>query len=515
MTKHALEDELLLQESDAPQPKSAVLLIDLSSIAHPIWHMSQQEPDPDHTSQRTAAVVRHLAADHPHTAICCDSQSSFRKELDSTYKANRPPAEAPLHHQIDLACEELEADGFPVWKVDGFEGDDIIATATALITGHHCNSVLIASADKDLLALVSERVEVHSTRTGNRLGPAEVLEKLGVDPELVVDYLTLVGDAADNIKGAKGIGPKTAAGILDFFGPLDDVYSAIEVGSAGSLKPAQLASLEELRPRLEAVRSLVRMRTDVPLDIEAVFKPRVPKVATDFMEEDEMETEAEPKLGVQAFAGPSVDALLDEARREAPPPEPKPPPVQPTTAVAVVEQPAPDEWERSLEPRSMNDACLLSKRLYEAKMFSGYGSPQAVLSTVLLGRELGLPAMASLRSVHIIEGQHTLSAELMVALVLKSGMAEYFRLVETTDKVCTYETKRKGNEKPLSLSYTIEQAEQAGLLAPPRPGKKPSPWHKMPKQMLRARCKSELARLEYPDLLAGLYTPEELRDANN
>ena len=164
----------------------------------------------------------------------------------------------------------------------------------------------------------------------------------------------------------------------------------------------------------------------------------------------------------------------------------------------------------------MNDAVRLAQRLHDSRMFSAYGTPQAVLSTVLLGRELGMPAMASLRSIHIIEGKHSLSAELMVALVLKSGMAEYFRLVETTDKVCTYETKRQGSDKPQSLSYTIEQAEQADLLKPSRSGKLTN-WQKMPKQMLRARCKSELARLEYPDLtaLAGLYTPEELRDAKN
>ena len=78
--------------------------------------------------------------------------------------------------------------------------------------------VLIASADKDLLALVGEHVEVLSTRTGEILGPAEVLEKVGVDPGQVVDYLTLVGDSSDNIKGAKGIGPKTAVGLLDFWG---------------------------------------------------------------------------------------------------------------------------------------------------------------------------------------------------------------------------------------------------------------------------------------------------------
>ena len=204
---------------------SPVLLVDLSSIGHPIWHVSQAEPDPDYTSQRTAAIVRKLAADHPHTAICCDSGSSFRKIADPTYKANRPAAEAALHHQIDLSREALEADGFPVWRVDGFEGDDLIATATAALvtdgTLLTCYRVLIASADKDLLALVSDRVEVHSTRTGNRMGPAEVREKLGVDPCQVVDYLTLVGDASDNIKGAKGIGPKTAVAMLTIFGNLD------------------------------------------------------------------------------------------------------------------------------------------------------------------------------------------------------------------------------------------------------------------------------------------------------
>lgn len=489
--------------SDAPE-STAVLLIDLSSIAHPIWHMSQQEPDPDHTSQSTAAIVRRLASEHPHTAVCCDSPISFRKELDETYKANRPPAEAPLHHQIDLAREALAADGFPVWCVAGFEGDDLIATATRRLTDGQDHKVLIASADKDLLALVSERVEVHSTKTGNRLGPDEVREKLGVEPGLVVDYLTLVGDASDNIRGAKGIGPKTAAKLLSIFGSLSALYSAIDVGSSVEVKPAQRASLEELRPRLDAVRALVRMREDVPLDIDAVFKPRVPTAAENFMEEDEMEDKTELADHIATGEPPP---LGKEAETAVPIPTAKP-----AAAVAVVEQPAPDEWERSLEPRSMHDACLLAKRLHESRMFSAYGTPQAVLSTLLLGRELGLPAMASLRSVHVIEGKHSLSADLMVALVLRSGMAEYFRLVETTDTVCTYETHRKGSPAPTRLSYTIEQAEKAGLLFV-RQGKQPGPWHKIPKQMLRARCKSELARLEYPDLLAGLYTPEELKDA--
>ena len=486
----------------------AVLLIDLSSIAHPIWHMSQQEPDPDYTSQRIVAKVRELASEHPHTAICCDSKTSFRKEIDETYKANRPPSEAPLHHQIDLAREALEADDFPVWCVDGFEGDDLIATATHSLTGGDVGNttVLIASADKDLLALVSDRVEVHSLRDGSRLGPDEVSEKMGVGPELITDYLTLVGDASDNILGAKGIGPKTAVGLLNIFGSVDGVYRAIDDGDASVLKPAQRASLEELRIRLDGVRDMVRMRTDVPLDIDAVWLPRFPKVAKDFMKGDEDEARREPIVH-DPGPGPS----FPEAPRMV---KPAPVEAKPAPTVAVVEQPAPDEWERCLEPRSMNDAVRLAQRLHDSRMFSAYGTPQAVLSTLLLGRELGLPAMAALRSVHVIEGKHSLSADLMVALVLRSGMAEYFRLVETTDLICTYETRRKGTNDPQRLSYTIEHAEQAGLLYV-RPGKQPGNWHKIPRQMLRARCKSELARLEYPDLLAGLYTPEELRDAKN
>ena len=482
------------------QPPAPVLLIDLSSIAHPIWHTSGQEPDPDHTSQRTAAAVRKLAADHPHTAICCDSRSNFRKQLDSTYKANRPAADAALHHQIDLAREALGADGFPVWRVDGFEGDDLIATAAHKLIG---SKVLIASADKDLLALVSDRVEVHSTRTGNRLGPLEVKEKLGVEPCQVEDYLSLVGDASDNIAGARGIGPKTAIGLLKIHDTLDGVYRVIDSGDA-PLLPSQLASLEELRPRLDNVRALVHMRTDVPLDVESVFEPRVPTVVGTFMEgegEVEMKTlqdHAQEMLG-GGTASPMIDTLHTETDTVAPEPE----------AIAVVkpelvEQPEPVEWERGLEPRSMHEACLLAKRLHDSKLFSGYGSPQSVLSTILLGRELGLPAMASLRSVHIIEGKHSLSAELMVALVLKSGLAEYFQLVESTDVICTFETQRKGAPEPQRLSYTIEQAQQAGLTR--------GNWQKIPRQMLRARAKSELARLEYPDLLAGLYTPDELRD---
>jgi 5'-3' exonuclease len=88
-----------------------IVLIDLSSIAHPIWHMSQSEPDPNHTSQQIVARIRALASDKPHVAICCDSGRSFRHDIAPSYKANRPEAEAPLHHQIALARERWPLTG--------------------------------------------------------------------------------------------------------------------------------------------------------------------------------------------------------------------------------------------------------------------------------------------------------------------------------------------------------------------------------------------------------------------
>mgnify|MGYP000098853432 CR=1 FL=1 len=87
---------------------------------------------------------------------------------------------------------------------------------------------------------------------------------------------------------------------------------------------------------------------------------------------------------------------------------------------------APSDWERQLDPRSMAQARVLAKDMFDSRMFSAYGTPQGVLSTVMVGRELGLPAMASLRSIHNIDGRHAMSASLMVALILKSGLAEYF-----------------------------------------------------------------------------------------
>lgn len=168
-----------------------------------------------------------------------------------------------------------------------------------------------------------------------------------------------------------------------------------------------------------------------------------------------------------------------------------------TGELVVVER----EW--ALEPRSYKEARLLATDMFESRLFSAYGTPQAVLSTIMAGRELGLPSQASLRAFHIVEGKPTYAADFIRALVLRSGKAQYFICSERTNEASTWETQRQGDPKPLVLRYTIQDAEKAQLV------KKGSGWEKNPADMLVARASSKLARLVYPDVVHGLYAPEE------
>jgi DNA polymerase-1 len=484
-----------------------LVLIDLSSIAYPIYLTTQADPDPNKASQQIVARVRDLVNGHPHAAVCCDAGRSFRHDLTTAYKANRPEREAPLHHQIALACETLQADGFPVWSVKGFEADDLIAAATARTLALPDLAVLIISSDKDLLQLVGPRVRAKSARDGSILDAAAVEAKFGVPPVLVRDYLTLVGDNADNIKGAMGIGPKKAAQLLTTFGSLDAVYAALAKKEA-KLQESIENSLIEFQSRMPLTRALVTLRTDIDFPFDEIVADRVPKDA-------------------QTFSLDDTDTQEAEHRAEETPAAPaQPPPADgvivstPTAGTGLALRdtellaPAPAEWERQLDPRSMRDARILAEDMYKSRMFSAYGTPHGVLSTIMVGRELGLPAMASLRGIYNMEGKHALAASLMVALVLKSGLAEYFEPVSFTEIEATYETLRKGARNPVKLTHTIVMGRQAWPKTKPDWEKSflASGWGRNPTDMLVARATSRLARMVYPDLLAGLYTPEELAE---
>lgn len=505
-----------------------VLLIDLSSIAHPLFHVSA--PPFSDVSVKTVERVRALASGQPHVGVCVEGGRSFRKDLDPTYKANRPPTDAALYHQIDLAIDILRADGFPILRAQGFEADDVIATAVGLGARWYTEdgetretaNTLIASADKDLLQLINERVSVKSLKDGSIIDAAAVEAKFGVRPDQMFDFLALCGDTTDNIKGCKDVGKVRAAGLLKKYGSIDKLFKVAD-GSPEEFTPALTAALHDFRTRLNGVRDLIRLRTDAPISIDAVLKERVPLDVAEFGEESAIESAAAAageglldeveaiyqRKGVMTTAGdtdlPAVDAS-DSATTGAIVNTGPVAPVVNGHALAVIE-PTPIEWERQLEPRNMQQMKLLATDLFASRLFSSYGHAAGVMSTILAGRELGLPAMASLRGFHIIENKPTMAADLIRALVIRSGVCEYFRCTERTNERATFVAKRKGDPE-ISLTFTIEDGKCAwskGQAAWDASG-----WGRNSADMCVARAGSKLARLVAPDVVSGLYSPEEV-----
>jgi hypothetical protein len=163
------------------------------------------------------------------------------------------------------------------------------------------------------------------------------------------------------------------------------------------------------------------------------------------------------------------------------------------------------EATRAFEPANIDEAERLCKLLVASGLLPrGVNRPEAAFAIVATGRELGLTAMQSLRSIHIIEGKPTLSADLVAALVKnRPEVCEWFRLVESTDQIATYETQRRGEPKPTKMSFSWADAQRAGVTGKDN-------WRKYPAAMLRARCITALARAVYPDLAMGIYDPDEL-----
>ena len=154
----------------------------------------------------------------------------------------------------------------------------------------------------------------------------------------------------------------------------------------------------------------------------------------------------------------------------------------------------------AIVPRSIDEVTTLAEVLSKSTLLPDAlrGKIPDIVVSILAGQELGLGAMASIRGVHVVQGKPVLSADTMVALVLSSGLAEYFICVEDTDARVTYETKRRGAPAVQRASWTREDTKRAGLNTKDN-------WRLYERQMMKARCRAILARDAYPDVLAGCY----------
>ena len=199
-----------------------------------------------------------------HLAVIFDaSGKTFRNDIYPEYKANRDAPPEDLVPQFPLVREAVKAFGIPSVELQGYEADDLIAAYTHAATQKGAR-VSIVSSDKDLMQLVTDRVNMIDTMKDKKIGPSEVLEKFEVGPERVIDVQSLAGDSVDNVPGVPGIGIKTAALLINEYGDLETLLER-----AGEIKQnKRRENLIEFADQARISRELVRLRTDTPLPVD-------------------------------------------------------------------------------------------------------------------------------------------------------------------------------------------------------------------------------------------------------
>ena len=282
--------------------------------------------------------------------------------------------------------------------------------------------------------------------------------------------------------------------------------------ATGATREAVLSN----RANIKMSWDLVRLMTDAPIDVNQIYEHRYPKPLGAELKDEEfndMETEqassfAPPNTPAEGPSDMPVDYEGSHGRLNAAVDSTKP-----LTDLAVslpkVELTKPEAagiimpFETSLEPRTVQQAWALAKAIHSSRLFA-VESPEAALMILMTGREMNIGAMSAMRGFHFIKGRPVMSAQLMSALILRSGKAEYWELVESDNKHATYATKRIGGRNEQRKTFTLEEARLAQLV------KQDGNWAKYPTSMCEARAAAMLARIVYPDLLMGVYLPDEL-----
>ncbi|WP_412537043.1 DNA polymerase I [Marinobacter sp. MIT932201] len=244
-----------------------VVLVDGSSYLFRAYHalppLTTSKNHPTGAIKGVISMIRRLEQDFPGSkmVVVFDAKGkTFRHDLYEDYKANRPPMPEDLACQIEPIHEIVKAMGLPLLTVTGVEADDVIGTLANEATSKGID-VVVSTGDKDMAQLVSDHVTLINTMTETRMDRDGVVEKFGVTPEQIVDYLALVGDKVDNIPGVNKCGPKTAVKWLQSYENLDNV-----IEHADEIKGKIGEYLREATETLPLSRELATIRTDVELD---------------------------------------------------------------------------------------------------------------------------------------------------------------------------------------------------------------------------------------------------------
>lgn len=318
-----------------PGDPNTLYVMDLSGYVFRAYHaippLSNSKGEPTHAVLGVTAMMNKLVTQQrpAYFAVAIDARGSFRKTIDPNYKATRKERPADLEPQALRVQEIAAAYNIPCLVKENMEADDIIATVVkkAREAGLH---VVIASADKDLLQLIRDDVVMLDSMRDKVYGEEETIEKLGVLPSQVRDYLSLTGDASDNVPGVPGVGPKTAVQLLTQFGTLDEIYAHVDSVEKKSIREKLAAN----RDKAYLSQELVSLKDDVPIEFDleklrygGADVPRLRRIFTE-LELHRAKEELERTLGkdVPRESIEPTSVVRVETKPKAPPPPRSPKP---------------------------------------------------------------------------------------------------------------------------------------------------------------------------------------------
>ena len=255
--------------------KTPLILVDGSSYLYRAYHalppLTNSKGKPTGAVKGVINMMRRLQKDYPESTLVVvfDAKGkTFRDDMYSEYKANRPPMPDDLRMQVEPIHQIIQAMGLPMLIVDGVEADDVIGTLAVQATIIE-QPVIVSTGDKDIAQLVNEHITLVNTMTNTLLDREGVIEKFGIPPELIIDFLALLGDKSDNIPGVPGVGEKTALGLLQGIGGLDAIYSRLDEVAGLDFRGAKnmAPKLEEHRDLAYLSYQLATIKTDVQLPL--------------------------------------------------------------------------------------------------------------------------------------------------------------------------------------------------------------------------------------------------------
>ncbi|WP_237059918.1 DNA polymerase I [Microbulbifer sediminum] len=250
-----------------------LILVDGSSYLYRAFHalppLATSDGQPTGAVRGVISMLRRHLKEHPDStvAVVFDAKGkTFRDELFADYKSHRPPMPDDLREQIQPIHDIIDAMGLPRLVIDGVEADDVIGTL-ALQAQEQGQPVIISTGDKDMAQLVRPGITLVNTMSNTEMDSDGVREKFGVGPELIIDFLALMGDKSDNIPGVPGVGQKTALALLQNLGGLDDIYADLDaiapLGFRGSKTLGK--KMAEHREAAELSYKLATIKTDVDM----------------------------------------------------------------------------------------------------------------------------------------------------------------------------------------------------------------------------------------------------------